>query len=116
MAERKNAESIYKKIFKPLTEVIVAMIFSSLISLSLTIYYGDISLRNSVDLFALSIILGFMAVLISLTVILKKLERGPSKIASLKGDLQTAFLRALDNSSLNPNKPAGDKHERHGAL
>jgi len=69
------------------------------------------SVKEITDLFRFSkaIIGGAVAVvlIVVFTSILTRLERAPSQVAKLKRELTSAYLRAIDGSSLNPNRSDG---------
>jgi len=46
--------------------------------------------------------LGFMALLVIMTVLVSRFKRSPTKVATLKDSLINAFCGALESSSLNP--------------
>jgi cytochrome c biogenesis protein CcdA len=50
------------------------------------------------------IVLGFILLLGAFTLLLMRAQRGSSKVVHLREGLQNSFLKALDDSPLNPNR------------
>lgn len=55
------------------------------------------------------VVLALVALQIVLTAVITRLKRGPSKVADLKDRLERAYVSALDESPLNPQR-AGANH------
>lgn len=61
----------------------------------------------------LGVAAGSIFTLIISTLIVRQLRKGSSKARSLKRKLESAFLQALDGSSINPNSLTGDDNVRY---
>lgn len=58
---------------------------------------------------------GFLVTVIMFVFIVRRIKKSALRTEALKANVQSAFVRALENSSFNPNKVAGGKHaERFG--
>jgi uncharacterized membrane protein len=83
-------------------------VVASLVSALVSWLYGFVGGQDStaeVLRAPLAVVAAIGAVLISVafTFVLAQRERGPSRVARLKSDVNDAYLRALDRSALNPN-------------
>lgn len=58
----------------------------------------------------LGIIALFAALLVTTTFLVLRYQRRPSKAIKLKDDIENAYLKALDNSELNPDRIEGREY------
>ncbi len=76
---------------------VVVAVFSVLID------YKDVQAEKPTSQ-VIYIVLGFILLLGVFTALLMGVQRGSSKVVRLKERLQKSFLKALDDSPLNPNR------------
>ena len=89
---------------------LLKVIFSVVVAAASTL--PVIGLREGAPRFYI-ILAGVILTLIVFTRVALWIQRGPSEIAQVKSRLQSAYLNALDESFLNPNKHLAMIGQRH---